>query len=383
MNRLLNKNIIWLLLLSFAMSSSLVSCKDDNGLSDDEPKPFETTPYDRSKMKIPQNWRINFPADNPPTEEGVHLGRMLFYDPILSADSTQSCASCHNQKLAFTDNGRSFSVGIRGKEGTRTSMTLQNLMYHQRGFFWDGRTQLLSHQVLEPIEDPLEMDDKMENVLLKLNRSEMYKEQFRKAFSTSKVTEKELSKALEQFLLTIVSGDSKYDKGRKAVAQVGDPFPNFTAEENLGKTIFYAEALHDDLSNRGGDCFHCHGDEQLFSNLRYLTNGLDLQPKDLGRFLVTGNPRDSAAFKVPSLRNVAVRAPFMHDGRFQTLEEVIDFYLTGVHRHAPGVIDGIGMHALQYDVFLSDSDKKALVSFLKTLTDETYLNNPDYSNPFK
>jgi cytochrome c peroxidase len=374
--------IIFTIFSLFGIIVSISSCKDD-GSDDDTPKLEGPTPYDKSKMKIPSSWQIHFPADNPPTEEGVYLGRMLFYDPILSADSTQSCASCHNQQLAFTDNGRAFSVGIRGDEGTRTSMTIQNFMYHQRGFFWDGRSPNLKHQVLVPIEDPIEMDDELSNVLKKLNRSEMYKKHFAKAFPNSNITEKELAKALEQFLTIIVSGDSKYDKGRAMVVTVGQTFPNFTEEENLGKQIFYAEAFENDSTNRGGDCFHCHGDEQLFSNLRYLTNGLDLEPKDKGRYLVTNNPRDIGAFKVPSLRNIAVRAPFMHDGRFKTLDEVIDFYLTGVHRDAPGVIDGIGMHALQYDVFLSDSDKKALVSFLNTLTDETYLNNPEYSNPFK
>ena len=324
---------------------------------------------------------VKIPTDNKPTEEGVLLGRMLFYDPILSADSSQSCASCHNQDLAFTDNNKKFSEGIRGMDGKRNSMPIFNLMWHLEGFFWDGRADLLRHQSILPIQDPLEMDETIGNALAKLNASLMYREYFNKAFGTEVITEDLLAKSLEQFMNTIVSGNSKFDRVMQGTE-------TFTQQEEIGRIIFNAEAIPlknegdpNKPINYGGDCFHCHGESNLFKQRDYSNNGLDAVPTDLGRGEVTGKASDNGKFKVPSLRNVEKTAPYMHDGRFSTLEEVVEFYLNGVNQNSPNLDEK--MHALKDSVYLNPEHRAALVSFLKTLTDDNYLTNEKYSNPFK
>jgi cytochrome c peroxidase len=360
------------LLVLLVLFSALWACKDAV-----EPTAFTTTPY---ALEIPNSLPpANYPPDNRPTEEGVYLGRMLFYDPILSADSTQSCASCHNQEFAFTDNGRQFSVGIEGKEGTRNAMPIFNLQWHLDGFFWDGRADILRHQSLIPIEDPLEMNDNLGNVLNKLNNSPLYKEHFKKAFNADEIDEDLLSKALEQFMMIIISGNSKFDRVRYGLEE-------FSAQEKIGQIIFNSEAtpLHEEVdpnnpTNFGGDCFHCHGNS-LFMRREFLNNGLDTVITDKGLGGFTGNPLDDGKFKTGSLRNIEKTAPYMHDGRFNTLEEVIDFYLTGAHATSPNLDPS--MHALQYQVYMSQEHKDALIAFLKTLTDEEFLTNPEYSNPF-
>jgi cytochrome c peroxidase len=362
-------------LVIISLLSGLWACKDVVNVV---PDAFTTTPY---TLNIPNSLPpANLPPDNKLTEEGVYLGRMLFYDPILSKDSTQSCASCHNQEFAFTDNGSRFSVGVEGLEGPRNSMPIFNLQWHLDGFFWDGRADLLRHLALIPIEDPLEMNETIENVLDKLNTSPLYKEYFKKAFNTEEATEELVGKALEQFMMIIISGNSKFDRVQYGLEE-------FTAQEKIGQIIFNAEAipLHEETdpnnpTNFGGDCFHCHGNS-LFMRREFLNNGLDTVFTDKGLGGITGNPNDDGKFKTPSLRNIEITAPYMHDGRFNTLEEVIDFYLTGAHATSPNLDPS--MHALQYNVYLSDEHKQALIAFLKTLTDEEYLNNPEYANPFK
>ena len=344
------------------------ACTDDPVVED--PTPFVTTPYEVVQYPtLPPN---RFPNDNRPTEEGVLLGRMLFYDPILSGDSTQSCGSCHNLAFGFTDNGRDVSIGISGAEGSRNSMPIFNLMYHLEGFFWDGRAELLRHQALLPIQDPIEMDETIENLLIKLNASESYRELFKKAFNIDVIDEDHVALALEQFMLIVISGNSKFDQG----SLIG--FTNFTESERRGLEIFNKEATTNDMNNEGGDCFHCHG-APLFMARDFMNNGLDSFSLDPGLQGVTGDPRDRGKFKVPSLRNIELTAPYMHDGRFATLEEVIDFYLTGVH---PNPNINAGMHALQETVHLSAQQKADLIAFLKTLTDQDFVNNEEYKNPF-
>ncbi len=352
------------------------ACKDVvNELPD---TPFETTPY---SIEIPGGlFKASFPPDNRPTEEGVYLGRMLFYDPILSADSTQSCASCHNQEFAFTDNEKQFSEGIRGLEGKRNSMPIFNLMWHMDGFFWDGRAELLRHQSLLPIQDPLEMDETLGNMLVKLNASDMYKEHFKKAFNIDEIDEEHVSMALEQFMMIIISGDSKFDR-------VNAGLETLTGQEEVGRIVFGEEAIPlklepdpDNPQNFGADCFHCHGNP-LFMRREFGNNGLDSVLTDKGLGDVTGLATDDGKFKTPSLRNIEKTAPYMHDGRFNTLEEVVEFYLNGAHANSPNIDPN--MHALQDSVYLSPEHKAALIAFLKTLTDDNYLTNPEYSNPFK
>ena len=359
---------IGLILLAVMVWGS--SCKDEPDPPVGE-EPYITTPFDLyTPPSLPP---IRVPVDNELTVEGVELGRMLFYDPILSADSTQSCGSCHEQSFAFTDNGKSVSTGIRNLDGRRNSMPIFNLMWHNEGFFWDGRANLLRHQAVLPIQDPLEMDHVMAALLAELNEHPDYSLRFKQAYDADEITEDLIGKALEQFMLTLVSGTSKFDIGQT------NGFSNFTAQEQRGMFVFNQEAKVKDSTNVGGDCFHCHM-PPLFMVKGFINNGLDTVFTDLGRADVTANPNDEGTFKTPSLRNVEHSAPYMHDGRFETLEEVVEFYLTGAHANSPNI--SANMHALQDDVYLSDDDKAALVSFLKTLTDETYLNNTDYSNPF-
>lgn len=372
----MKKALIYTLLIC-----GIYSCKDV--VNDIPQSAFGTTPYSFDEDHLLTLPPVRIASDNPLTKEGVQLGRMLFYDPILSADSTQSCASCHNQANAFTDNGKQFSTGIKGQQGTRNSMGVFNLMWHLDGFFWDGRSDVLRHLALVPIEDPLEMDETIGNVLVKLSQSPMYQEEFKKAFNTSTVDEDLLGKALEQFMLSIVSGNSKYDRVKLGLE-------TFTDEEAVGEIIFNAEAipLSQELNpskpaNFGADCFHCHGTGNgLFMRREFLSNGLPSNG-DLGRGGANGNVADNYKFKTPSLRNIEHTAPYMHDGRFNTLEEVVQFYLSDMKStSAVNPNDAPNLHSLKDSIYLSPAHKAALVSFLKTLTDDELLTKEEYSNPF-
>lgn len=358
----MKKSLLYLLLIPLLWSA----CKDEEPPPEDQP---ENTAYNFAK---PGGFpKPPFPENNPPTVEGVMLGRMLFYDPILSADSTQSCADCHNQELAFTDHGEALSTGIRGLKGKRNSMPIFNLVWNRR-FFWDGRAFSLTHQALMPIQDPLEMDESLENVELKLNRSSLYKEQFRKAFGDEVISSQRVSQALEQFMNIIVSGNSRFDRHLRGEVELNE-------SEKLGMQLFLAEFDPDKPENRGADCFHCHSNT-LFSNFQFMNNGLDSVFTDLGLAEVSGRDADKGKFKVPSLRNVEVSGPYMHDGRFESLEEVVDFYNSGVQESS--TLDP-NMHAIKDGIGLTAIEKKALVDFMKTLTDQVYLTNPEYSNPFE
>jgi cytochrome c peroxidase len=313
------------------------------------------------------------PAENPMTQEGVALGRMLFYDPIFSADSTLSCAGCHDPKLAFTD-GKALSTGILGVEGKRSSMSLVNLAYNTRGFFWDGRSRSLEEQALIPIEDHTEMADTWENVEDKLRRHDEYPRLFRAAFGIERKSEltRDLAvKAIAQFERTLISAQSRYDK----VIWESDGFP--TDSEQRGIALFFIE---DDQSVEHPGCSHCHFNP-LFTDNQFRNNGLDsvatlndFEDKGLGG--VNGNIFDNGKFRVPTLRNIALTAPYMHDGRFNTLEEVLDSYSRGGH----------GMPNEDANILpftLTEQDKADLIAFMEMLTDTSFINNPDFSNPFQ
>ncbi|RME99498.1 MAG: cytochrome C peroxidase [Bacteroidetes bacterium] len=312
------------------------------------------------------------PADNPMTEEGVALGRMLFYDPILSADSTQSCFSCHRQELAFTD-GAPRSFGILGIPTRRSSMALINLSLLDGDLFWDGRSPSLEDQALQPIEAHDELNDSWENVEAKLRRHRDYPALFRAAFGIerrSEITRELAVKAIAQFERTLISANSKYDR---VVWQLAD---EFTLQEERGYELFKIEP---DPSISHPGCAHCHF-EPNFTNNKFINNGLDdvddLQDfNDRGRGEVTNVLFDNGKFRVPTLRNIALTAPYMHDGRLQTLEEVIDHYARGGH----GVVNE-DVNLLPFE--LSEEDKAALIAFLHTLTDTTFLQNPAFSSPF-
>jgi len=308
---------------------------------------------------------VALPRDNRPTIEGVALGKALFFDKRLSKNASQSCASCHDSTKAFADAGKRVSKGADGIEGKRNAQPLFNLAW-QDGFFWDGRAKTLREQVLMPITDPHEMNADLGEVARKLGGDAALTSQFGKVFGAPEPTAANIARALEQFLLTLISQDSKFDRAARGEAEL-------TPEEKRGLELFVTE--YDPARNlRGADCFHCHGGN-LFTSRRYSNNGLDAEFTDLGRFAASGDPLDRGKFKVPSLRNVAVTAPYMHDGRFETLEQVIDHYDHGVQRSA-SLDPNLAKHP-STGLGLGASDKRALVAFLKTLTDQQFIASPD------
>lgn len=302
--------------------------------------------------------RPQLPPDNPLTREGVELGRELFHDFRLSGNGSQSCASCHHPPLAFSDRRR-FSVGAFGDIGKRQSMPLTNLAW-KSSFFWDGRAPTLRRQVLMPIEDRTEMHASLPEIVRHLDDDEDYPAMFKAAFGSPRIDADRIARALEQFLLSIVSDDSKFDRSTRGEEVLTD-------EEKLGATLFNTE--YDPARGlRGADCFHCHGGP-LFRSTAFANNGLDGSAPDIGRMKVTKLEGDRGKFAVPSLRNVAITAPYMHDGRFATLEEVIDHYDHPLKRSAT-LDPNLAKHPAE-GMKLTPEEKSALVAFLKTLTDDS------------
>lgn len=304
--------------------------------------------------------QVSLPADNPLTEEGIVLGEKLFHEPRLSINNTQSCASCHDRRLAFSDS-RPVSLGAQGQLGKRQSMPLFNLAWSQ-AFFWDGRASTLREQVLMPIQDQHEMNESLDRVPDKIAD---LKHDFKAAFGSNEVTPDRIAKALEQYLLTLISQESRFDEAARKVATM-------TEQEKRGLLLFITE-FDPARGLRGADCFHCHGGT-LFTDHQFKNNGLDLSPSDLGRMLVTGDPADRGKFKTPSLRNIAQTAPYMHDGRFKTLEEVVEHYSSGVKR-SETLDPNLAKHPME-GLQLTPDEKRSLVAFLKTLSDEEFMTSP-------
>lgn len=300
--------------------------------------------------------QVELPADNPLSVEGVDLGRRLFHESRLSINNSVSCASCHQEPAGFSD-VRRFSLGAEGQVGKRRSMPLANLAW-QKSFFWDGRSSSLREQVLMPIVDPHEMGETPANVVTKLAVDPVYQQGFAKAFGSPGLTVERLAMALEQFLLTRLSHESRFDLALRRSGEL-------TEEEKRGLQLFVTEHAPE-RGLRGADCFHCHGG-MLFTDNGFHDNGLDLGEFDLGRMTVTGDEADRGKFKTPSLRNVALRAPYMHDGRFATLEEVVEHYDSGVRRR-PNLDANLAKHPAG-GLGLSELEKLELVAFLRTLTD--------------
>ena len=356
----------------FIVAAMLVfACSKSDDDTEEPAITIDETPYELSiGNAFPEP---DLPADNPLTIQGVKLGKMLFYETMLSKDGTQSCASCHRQLDGFSDTLR-FSVGVEEMEGKRQAMPIFNMAWHTNEFFWDGRAHLLRDQSLLPIQDPLEMNETLENVIAKLSDTKMYRDQFTRAFGSEEVTADKMALAMEQFMLSIVSHDSKYDRYLAGEVEL-------TESEERGRILFETEYNPFFPEDSGADCAHCHGGVN-FENDLYMNNGLDTDANitDIGREEVTMDPNDRAKFKVPSLRNIAVTPPFMHDGRFQTLEEVIDHYNSGIQESA--TTDQTVLNTIDTGLFLDEQDKQDLINFLKTLTDETFLTNPEYESPF-
>ncbi len=309
------------------------------------------------------------PTDNPLTEPGVELGRALYFDRRLSGAGNQSCATCHRPEHGFIDPQRRFSRGSNGAVGTRNSMPLTNLAWNPT-FFWDGRAASLRQQVLQPLENPAEMNARLPTVVGFLRGDAGYRERFAAAFGSAEINADLLARALEQFLLTLVAGDTKLDRTVRDGIVLSE-------EEQRGFELFQTE--YDPRRGLfGADCFHCHGGA-LFRSQTFANNGLDAVPADWGRALVTGLAADRGKFAVPSLRNVARTAPYMHDGRFHTLEEVVAHYASGVQRSAT-LDPNLAKHP-DGGVPLSAEDQRALVAFLRTLTDDTPPPRPAQPGP--
>lgn len=321
----------------------------------------------------------NTPNDNPVTDAGATLGRVLFYDTTLSANGTVACASCHVQEFGFSD-PRVLSVGFDGGTTRRHSMSLANAAFFEPGtFFWDERAATLEEQVLEPFQDSVEMGLTLTQLVDLVEGQDYYGPLFEDAFGSTTVTTERISDALAQFVRAIVADDSRYDQGRAVTGNVFADFPNFTASENRGKDLFF--------EGGGGvaSCASCHVTEAMVNRDNgALNNGLDLvSTDDLGLAEVTGRTQDEGKFKTPSLRNIAVTGPYMHDGRFATLEEVVEHYSTGVQAHPnlSGPLDGPG--GVPRNRNFTAQEAADLVAFMATLTDTDLLSDPRFSDPFQ
>jgi cytochrome c peroxidase len=334
------------------------------------------TPYRYADIDLPAHFRTpaamrfdNTPANNPVTDAGATLGRVLFYDTRLSANNTIACASCHLQKNAFVDPNR-LSKGFEGKETDRHAPTVVNLRFYPRGrFFWDERARTLEEQVLMPIQSKIELGQELPKLVEILSKDAKYRELFGQAFGDSDVTQGRVARALAQFLRSMVSYQSKYDEGIVKAGSVREDFANFTAQENRGKDLF--------LRN----CATCHlrGQSAHFFMNRPLNNGLDatIRGSDGGVGDITLVSGQIGLFKSPSLRNVELTGPYMHDGRLKTLEAVIDHYSKEIKQHPN--LDGRLRRRFNFD----DAQKAALVAFLKTLTDRKFITDPKFSDPFE
>ncbi|MEX1190080.1 MAG: cytochrome c peroxidase [Bacteroidia bacterium] len=319
---------------------------------------FSLRESDKSLFNIPKGWpkpEYNFKI-NPPSENKILLGRALFYDPILSRDGSISCASCHSQYSAFTHVDHDLSHGIDDRIGKRNSPILVNLAW-QKSFMWDGAVNHLDVQALAPIHNELEMDEDIANVVKKLNQSKFYRSLFYDAFSDSIVSGEHTLKAISQFMLTLISANSKYDR-------VMNNEEEFSLQEAKGYKVFKES------------CSSCHT-EPLFTNKDFKSNGLSIDSSlmDYGRVEVTSLKKDSFLFKVPSLRNIEFSYPYMHDGRFKTLNEVLNHYnnsISSTQKFSDELSD--------YKT-LSSNEKVELIAFLLTLTDKEFLFNPDFSYP--
>lgn len=313
------------------------------------------------QIVIPKKWPkpvYNF-TDQPISVAGFELGRKLFYDPILSRDSSISCASCHLQYTGFTHVDHAVSHGIEGRKGTRNAPALINLAWN-KAFHWDGGVNHIEVQGLNPIKHPAEMGNSLEELIKRLKNSDHYPELFRKAFGSDEINTSRMMKALTMFEVSLVSSNSKYDKVVRKEKGV-----SFTEQEKNGMKIFREH------------CAACHS-EPLFTNTGFSSNGLqiDTSIRDVGRYAITHIGKDSMQFKIPTLRNIEFTFPYMHDGRFRKLKDVINYYSDGIDYRSP-YLDA----RLKKPFRFTEYEKKDLLSFLLTLTDKEFLYDKRFSFP--
>jgi cytochrome c peroxidase len=330
------------IIILFLICLSLVAFKESDRIEFETPIGFPKTEY-------------NF-SNNPLSKAKIQLGRALFYDPILSRNNSISCATCHSQFSAFTHVDHALSHGIDNKIGFRNSPALMNLAW-QKQFMWDGAINHLDVQSLAPISNPVEMDENINSVVSRLQKSKLYKNLFSNAFGDTVVTGELTLKAISQFMLTLVSSNSKYDSVMRNQS-------SFSLQEKNGYALFKK------------NCSSCHT-EPLFTNDSFKNNGLpiDITLNDFGRYRVTKNPLDSLKFKVPSLRNIEFSYPYMHDGRFKNFTQILNHYTGGITKSKTLADE------LKNTIVLSSNEKVDIIAFLLTLTDKSFLLNSNYYYP--
>ena len=351
-----------LITLAF-LSITLFSCSNDDSGPDYSPTEVGLEVPEIFDLLLPAPL---IPANNPQTVEGIALGRKLFYEPLLSGDGTQACADCHFAENAFTDPDR-FSTGIDGSIGNRNAMPVFNVAWNfNEKFFWDGRALSIEDQAFGPVVNPIEMNNTWPNAVASLQATENYPDLFLEAFGTSTIDSVLVTNALAQFERTLISGNSRFDKHLLGEILLTD-------SELNGFNIF--------MDENKGDCFHCHGSDAnpLWTDNVFHNNGLDSSFEDLGLGEVTNDPLDHGKFKSPSLRNLAYSAPYMHDGRFATLDDVINHYSEGLV--SSSTIDPLMKTVADGGVNLSVEDKADLKAFLLSLSEPGFTTNPDFQNP--
>lgn len=378
----------------FGLTLMMFSCEDKTlVIAEEETPTLPTVPYDYKTLNLPvgskeagnifNNFEIIngnpvFMSSNMNiTDAGASLGRVLFYDKKLSLNNTVSCGTCHHQDKGFAD-GKRFSTGFEGRTTTRNSMSIANPIT-QNNLFWDSRSKTIHDLSLQPVQNHIEMGmENLDRLVEKIEKTDYYKPLFVAAYGDSRVTSEKISSALSQFVGSITTNRSKLDIGLE------NGFTNFTELENMGREIFQSDRAK---------CSSCHGGNNFSAldgpndpyggggggttsnDLRGAANiGLDIQYAD--------NGFGDGKFKIPGLRNVELTAPYMHDGRFKTLEEVINHYSAGIKPHKALDVKFTDGKGNVKPLHLSSLEKKALVAFLKTLTDKEMASNPKWSNPF-
>lgn len=322
-------------------------------------------------MYVPKSLTMDVPSNfpditynlssNPLTEAGFELGKKLFYDGKLSLNNATPCAFCHEQAFAFTHHGHTLSHGVNGGIGSRNAQAIQNMAF-QKDFMWDGAASHLDLQPVIPLTSELEMGETLSNVIEKLKGDTYYRKQFALAFEDGVINASNMLKALSQFMVMMVSSNSKYDK--------------YVRNED---NVKLSQIEIDGLNTFQNKCISCHATD-LFSDQSFRNNGLAINPRleDTGRFKILENPEDLYKFKVPSLRNVEFTFPYMHDGRFSTLEAVLDFYDSGMVDN--GNVDiSLKRADNSFGISLSAYEKESVIAFLKTLTDNEFLNDTRFS----
>ena len=324
------------------------------------PSDLNMPPVQQDPLVIPSGFpKPVIPATNPLTPDKVELGRYLFYESKLSGDNTKSCSSCHAASTSFSDQGKATSIGIRSGRGSRNAPALMNLAYDTVAFFWDGRAATLEAQATAPITNPIELGSDTNSVIQKLSVSPLYKMMFANAFGDSKITMDRIGKALSSFERTMISGGSDYDR-----FMAGDSSA-LSAAAQRGMQTFQSKEVN---------CVGCHKGVNFTDN-QFHSTGLETFYEDQGREMVTQDPRDNGKFRTPSLRNIALTAPYMHNGSFTSLQAVLDHYNEGGKHNST-------QDSLIHELHLNQSQMDDLIAFLRSLSDKSFTQRSDFKSPF-